>query len=485
MSSPNSYYDIFKATTIFGGAQLFNIVVALVKNKFVAILLGATGYGINGLLTNPISLISTISGMGLSASSVRDISISNSNGTKEDICRTLGVFNKLLWLTGLLGTLLVVILSPILSCLSFGDGSYTISFIILSFTVLFAIFTQGYNGVLRGLRMTRQAAIIYTAAPFASTVFTIPIYYFWGIKGIVPVLFLSSLLSLLITWIYSRKIPYKALKVTYKEAIKEGKGMIGLGISMATSDIMTQISGYIIILVVSNFGSIEEVGFYTAGYAMVNISVGLVFSAVGADYAPRLAAIQDDNTKIRHLASQQCEILLILLSPIITIFISFLPLFVKIILTEDFVKVIPFVSITAIAMLMRAVTWSVSFIFPAKGDSKYFLFNEIFSGIISTAIMCAGYIVLGLKGAGIGFLLGNIFTFSIIYYNSQKRYGFSYSIIVLKLFLFSLCFPVLAMVSAMSLNSFVNYGTYFLSFFSLFFCIKELKKRLDILKIKK
>ena len=52
-----SYRQIMKATSLFGGVQVFQIIIAVVRSKFVAILLGPSGMGIVGLLTSTTGLV--------------------------------------------------------------------------------------------------------------------------------------------------------------------------------------------------------------------------------------------------------------------------------------------------------------------------------------------------------------------------------------------------------------------------------------------
>jgi len=84
-SERSSYRQIFKATSIFGGVQVFNILTGIIRVKFVAVLLGAKGVGIIGLLNSPLQLIITITGLGIAFSAVRDISAANGTGDKISI----------------------------------------------------------------------------------------------------------------------------------------------------------------------------------------------------------------------------------------------------------------------------------------------------------------------------------------------------------------------------------------------------------------
>ena len=77
MNEKNSYRDIFKTTTLFGGIQVFNILIAVVKSKFIAVLLGPTGMGISGLFTSTTSMVSGITNFGLNITAVKDVAAAN------------------------------------------------------------------------------------------------------------------------------------------------------------------------------------------------------------------------------------------------------------------------------------------------------------------------------------------------------------------------------------------------------------------------
>ena len=131
----SSYRQIFKATSIFGGVQVINILIGIIRVKFVAILLGTAGVGISGLLNSPLQVIISITGLGISFSAVRDISISYGNGNETAISKTIKTLRKWSWLTGLLGLVVTVSFAPLLSQWSFGNRDYT-GLIWLSVTIL-------------------------------------------------------------------------------------------------------------------------------------------------------------------------------------------------------------------------------------------------------------------------------------------------------------------------------------------------------------
>ena len=70
----NSFRHALKYTSIFGGVQGLNVLIGLIRNKFVAVILGPAGMGLVSLYNSTSSLMSNLTGLGLSMSGVRRVS---------------------------------------------------------------------------------------------------------------------------------------------------------------------------------------------------------------------------------------------------------------------------------------------------------------------------------------------------------------------------------------------------------------------------
>ena len=64
----NSYRNILKGTAMFGGVQVFNILINLLRGKMVAVLLGPEGMGISSLLAAASNTLQQFSSLGLNLS---------------------------------------------------------------------------------------------------------------------------------------------------------------------------------------------------------------------------------------------------------------------------------------------------------------------------------------------------------------------------------------------------------------------------------
>ena len=77
-----SYRQIFKATSLFGGVQVFKIIISIVRSKFVAVLLGPAGMGIAGLLTSTTGFVSALTNFGLGTSAVKNVAAASATGNE-------------------------------------------------------------------------------------------------------------------------------------------------------------------------------------------------------------------------------------------------------------------------------------------------------------------------------------------------------------------------------------------------------------------
>ena len=160
VNEASSYRSIFKATSLFGGVQVYQILIGIIKSKFIAILLGPEGIGLMGLYTSATELIKQFSSLGLSQSAVRDVSEANGKGDAHQVSLKITVLQKLVWITGLLGMILVILLSPVLSKVTFGNYDYTLPLIILSCTLLFDQLCSGQKVVLQGLYLFKFTDVL-------------------------------------------------------------------------------------------------------------------------------------------------------------------------------------------------------------------------------------------------------------------------------------------------------------------------------------
>lgn len=454
-------------------------------------MLGPAGVGIIGLFQSGLQLVQQMTNMGLAQSAVRDVSEANGTGDNQRISKTITVVRRLVWITGLLGLIAVAVLSPLLSKSSFGNYDYTIPFIFLSITLLFDQLSAGQKVVLQGMRRLKDLAKCSAFGATFGLLVSIPLYYWMSVKGIVPTLILTSFCALCLSWFYSRRIKIEPVQVTTKQTFEQGRLMLVMGISMSVGGILSTGVAFIIRSYIQNVGGVEEVGLYQSGFIIMNTYVGLIMNAIATDYYPRLAAINKDNQKCREAVSQQGEIGVMILAPMLTICLVFMPFVLKILYSDKFLAANEYISWACLGMMLRLASWVISFLFVAKAESKLFMINELSANLYYLAFSLIGYKTMGLTGLGIAFALEYIVYFIQCYLIARKRYCFSFSNSFIKCFGIQLLLIIAGLIIVLALSGWRKYiiGSLIIAI-SFYLGLKGLNEKMELLsfvrqKIKK
>ncbi|MFZ4400959.1 MAG: O-antigen translocase [Bacteroidales bacterium] len=477
----SSYRQIMKATSIFGGVQVFTILISIIRSKFVAVLLGPAGIGIVGLLTSTAGLIGGLTNFGLGTSAVKNVAVANTSGNIYRISIVIKVLRRLVWGTGILGALVMIIFSPLLSQLTFGNHDYTLAFIWISVTLLFNQLSSGQLVLLQGMRKLQYLAKSSLAGSALGLIITVPLYYKFGIDGIVPAIIIASVVSLLLTWYFAKKIEVVKVKVSVIRTVAEGKNMLVMGILISLSSLIALGASYIVRIFISNTGGVEQVGLFAAGFTIINTYVGLIFNAMGTDYYPRLSSVAHNNEMCKQTINQQAEVALLILSPILMGFLVFIQWIVIILYSDKFVAIDEMIHWAALGMLFKAASWSIAFIFLAKGASKLFFWSELISNIYMLGLNIIGYHIMGLSGLGLSFMLGYLLYLIQVFVISKIKYQFSFNpsfirIFIIQMFIAISCFVIVDVISKP--YSYIIGSVLILA--SALFSYKELDKRISI-----
>lgn len=445
----SSYRQIFKATSLFGGVQVINILVSIIRSKFVAVLLGTTGVGILSLLQSTTGLIGTLTSLGINMSAVRDISEANGTGDHKRIAHVYTIFNRWIWFTGSAGLLATLLLSPWLSKWTFGNEDFTLSFILLSCTLLLGELCNGQLALLQGLQKMKEMAQANVKGAIIGLFVSIPLYYWLGIKGIVPTLILSSITALLLSWSYSRKIKIERAKISARDTFRGGLTIAKLGFLMTLSSFISYFVAYLTNTFINRTGNLEDVGLYQAGWNITSKYVELVFTAMVVDYFPRLSKVNHDKAQVGEVVNQQAEIAVLILSPILITLLSTAPLVIHILYTKEFLPAVGFIEWVVVGVLFKAMSWCLGFVPLAKGDGKTYFWKEFFSSLIILACNLTGYYVGGISGLGAAFAISNILVFILVHEICVRKYDLHLTPMFRKVFILHLSLCVAAFLFAL------------------------------------
>jgi O-antigen/teichoic acid export membrane protein len=473
-----NYKKVLKNTSVFGGVQIITILASIIKGKIVSVFLGPIGMGVVSLLQAPLEMIKIISGIGLEMSMVRGLSEAYEDHDSRMLHRLVEVSNKLFLYLGTVGAILTMMLSPFLSEWSFGNRDYTWHFFWLSLTVFFATINSGEQAKLRSFQKITHIAKSGVVSSVFGVLIVVPMYYYYGVNGIVPVIIITSMNVFGITWYFSREIETKGSKVSLKDVFFEGSEMIKMGLVLVVAMFIGSLTKFGINIFVGNLGSIKDLGLYTAAISISTRFVGFILEAINIDYFPKLVRAQKDVVKTNFVVNQQIEIVVLLTVPLLILMILATPLIIKVLLSAEFLVITDFIRFVAIGAFFQVLSSNLGYLSFSKNDKYFYLLLEGGMGnLLNFLLTILFYYLWGVNGMGISFSVLYIIYFFVISFFGYKRYSFKYTKNTLKLVTITLVFLLTSFFCTYLEPPYLRLIIGILVFLvSLYFSFKELDK---------
>ena len=415
-----------KAMGLFGGVQVMGILCSIIRTKLVALWIGPVGIGLFGLFNNALEMISTGTNLGIRSSSVRDISQAMASHDQGLVARMITVVRRWsLWL-GLAGALLTLLLAPLLSQVTFGDHTHIWGFVILSIAVLLQALTNGEYAVLQGTARLKRLASVTLWGTIVGLAISIPLFYLMRERSILPSIIAYAAALVTFAWLF-RNREYAPANISSRETFDMGKGFVKLGIYMTLGNFATILASYAFNAWLNINAGTETVGYYQAGYTLINKYTGLILTALGMEYYPRLAKVAESRMRLRAFVSQEINVAIAVMAPVVALFILLREVVVWLLYTPEFNVILSFISWGMIGTVLRTMSWCLAFTILAKGDGKTYLWTEVASAVINLLLNIVFYQWWGLTGLGIAFLVSYLLYTIIIAVVYFKGYHLSIS----------------------------------------------------------
>jgi enterobacterial common antigen flippase len=418
-SDSNSYGQILKSSSIMGSVAVVTLILGMIRTKFAAVLIGTTGVGLTASFTAIQGLIGAIAGLGIQSSAVREVAAAYAKGDQRVVGETVLTLRRICWLTGLIGALSMLLLSPLLSQLTFSSYEYQWDIAALGLIILFANLSGGQTALLQGARRIADMAKAQVVGAVAGTVITVTFYFWLGLRGIIPALVLMAAMQLVISWHFAKRLPVPTIEMTWKQSFDKAGVMVRLGLVMMWTGLMGSAVTYATAALITQEINVQAVGIYSAAFALSGIFVNFVLNAMGADYYPRLTAAADDHAKVNRLVNEQTEIGLLLALPGLLATMVLAPWIVQIFYTKEFLPAVELIQWFILGCLGRVISWPLGYVLIAQGKSSWLFGSELFMHSLHLVLI---YIALSLYGAvGVAIAFAFLYTIHVLLMHSILR----------------------------------------------------------------
>ena len=408
------YRELFRNALMVGGGSVLNLIIGLVRTKFVAVTAGATGIALFGVFNQIIEVVAAAFSLGLGTSGIRQIADSHAQGDDVKVSRVVRTLRHSVWITGTCGALFLIAFSFPITLLTFdGQADYRWSVAMLGLAVLLRAITTGQGCVVQGIRRLDLFMRISFGGAIGSVLAFIPFAWIWGLDGIAPALVASALGTLAVSWWYSRKVTLEPGACGLAEKIQEARLLIAFGLPVMGAGLLGTLSPYLERVIMLRHIGIEQLGHYQAAYSLAGISATLVLGVMGAEFYPKLIAYARDNDKFNIELNAQVEVVMILSAPVLAVMAAFPDFWIRIFYTTGFGDAADALVIMLVGLAGRLFAAPIRLALLAKHRAKTVLLLEALFTVISLGSIASLAPWLGFIGCAMSFAALHL-SFSVI-----------------------------------------------------------------------
>ncbi|MDC1310601.1 lipopolysaccharide biosynthesis protein, partial [Flavobacteriaceae bacterium] len=242
-------------------------------------------------------------------------------------------------------------------------------------------------------------------------------YKGYGVWALVIQVLIRSLISFIIFWVYSKWKPSLVF------SIKSFKELFGFGSKILISGIIAQIFNNLYNIIIGKSYSATELGFYDRARSFSEIISGIVSNVIHDVTYPVLASLKDDSQHLVSVYSRILKMTSFIIIPSMTILAVLADPFIRILLTEKWLPVVPLLQWLCFSRVFYPITGINMNIINAVGRSDLYLkVNLIKWGLATVTLLIT--MQFGVRIMVIGQFITGIIAFFINAYLPGKLVGY-------------------------------------------------------------
>ncbi len=423
-----TYGHVLKFMGVFGSVQGLKLLVSLVRNKLSSYLLGTTGFGLLAIYSSITEFVTNACNCGIPINTTQKTSELYEDARPQEMQEFVCTIRTWTVWTAVAAMVLSLLLSPVLSFFFFEhEWDHVGEVVMLTPVVIAYLLAECECSLLKGMRQLRSVATVESVVAVSTLASTIPFYYYWGLKGIIVALIVSTGISAVVHFCFStRLVPYRIRPFSI-EVMRRGWPFIRRGLPYVVSGIASSAATMAVPIIILTTGNVDDVGLYRAAFALMVGYAGMAFVALEADYYPRLSSTHNHPERMNNCVNQQIDVCVLLITPLLIVLTLFLPQAVQLLYTGEFMAMITMATCAAFYTFFRAIMLPVAYIPLAWGKSRIYLAIELAYDVVFCLLIWFGWTLYGLTGIGVALSVAAIYDVFMVVFVYSRLYGFQIS----------------------------------------------------------
>jgi len=408
---------------IIGSAQVAKILIAILRMKVLALLLGPSGVGLLSIYNSLLSMVKTAAGLGMGSSGVREIA--GAKGEEQALSRVRRVLFAAHLVQGTLALLGVWLLRAQIAEWLFADSGYATEVGLIGLAILFTLLATAQTALLQGMRRIGDLGRVTVLGSLVGTMAGLAAVWLYGQAGLVWFVVVQPLAAILIALHYTRRLPQPtALYPSLSEIWHVWKPMAKLGAAFMLGGLTTTATLLLVRSLITQELGLEAAGHFAAAWGITMTYVGFLLGAMSADYYPRLTEVIDTPVAATRLMNDQAQLGLAIGGPVLLLLIGLAPWVITLLYSSEFGPAAELLQWQTVGNVFKLASWSLGFAFVAAARSKTFLLLQINFNAIFLLITWPGLTYFGLIAAGPAFMIAYILHFGLLNILAHTLLGF-------------------------------------------------------------
>ena len=413
-----SYKSIAKSSGLIAFVQIAQMVFSLLRNKAISILLGSGAFGLYSIYNTFIEMGSVFAVFGVNNSVVRELS--RCGDDKTAIGKTYFISNRLIILSSSIVFFLILIFAEDIGIYMFNEPGHEGGVRCVAIIVLFMVAAKEGYSVLNGIRSLRSLAISQIVSSGAGSICIVLAILMWKSDAIPAALGVISLTMAIITYLYVRKEGVLEVKASWAEFKRTSRILLSIGAGVTIAGIISTVMTLMSKSFLTEHYSISAVGLYQSSWTISNLYTGIILSAMGVDFMPRLSKVIDDKSKATELINQQIIFGVVLSSIAISGILLFSKEILHLLYAEEFTAASTIVKWHIIGVFLRVMAFPFSYTILAKGKARYYAVAQVifWTGDYILLMICSS--LWGFDGLGVNYPIA-YFCYLLLTFLAAKR----------------------------------------------------------------
>lgn len=370
-------------------SQVARLLMQILISAILARLLTPSDFGLIAMIVVFSSFVAIFSDFGLSSAIVQRKEVPG------------GALSAIFWIGVGLGALLTIafaISAPLIAAF-YSEPRLTSLVVFISATFFIASFGYVPNALLiKNMNFKAIAIIGICTVGIAGPISIFLAFSGYGVWSLAWNTVLSTAITVVLTWIYSRWVPRFSL------GLQQVREMLGFGMNLTGNSFVGYFQRNLDNLLIGRFLGPIPLGFYNLAYNLLLFPLANVSDVVGRVMFPALSVIQHDKQKVREAYVVANRYIAAASFPMMTWLLILAPELIRVVYGPKWVSAIPLVQILALAALEQSIGNNVGWIFLSQGRTDVLFKLSIFTTIVVAIAFAAG-LRWGVGGVAIAYTI--------------------------------------------------------------------------------